>query len=265
LVRSWGIFVALAAAASLVTPHGITLWLFPFHLTNTSFALGFVTEWQRPDLSRLQPVELWLGGLVLFIALNRVRLSLVQWLLVLGFAVMALTRERHAELLALVVPLVIANSVGESPAASAKIASRPRRYVLLAAAVVAAGFTGAAAYTGAPEDNAAIAPRAAVAEVTRRGITGPVFNDYNFGGYLIFRGIPVFVDGRIDLYGDAFMRDYARALNGDAETLAALLARYHVTWTLLESSSPASTVLDHLPGWQLIYADRTTKVHVLAP
>ena len=30
----------------------------------------------------------------------------------------------------------------------------------------------------------------------------PGYNSYNWGGYLIWRGLPVFVDGRADVYGD---------------------------------------------------------------
>jgi hypothetical protein len=30
---------------------------------------------------------------------------------------------------------------------------------------------------------------------------GPILNDYDFGGYLDFVGIPPFIDGRAELYG----------------------------------------------------------------
>jgi hypothetical protein len=35
-------------------------------------------------------------------------------------------------------------------------------------------------------------------------VTGPVFNDYDLGGYLIFRGIPTFIDGRTLPFGKDF-------------------------------------------------------------
>ena len=31
-----------------------------------------------------------------------------------------------------------------------------------------------------------------------------LFNEYNYGSYLLFRGIPVFIDSRADLYEDKF-------------------------------------------------------------
>ena len=41
---------------------------------------------------------------------------------------------------------------------------------------------------------------------------GKMFNSYNWGGYLMFAApdVPVYVDGRTDLYDDAFLRDYLR-------------------------------------------------------
>jgi len=43
---------------------------------------------------------------------------------------------------------------------------------------------------------------------------GPVLNNYNFGGFLIFSGVPVFIDGRADLYGDDFIRGYGGIMGG---------------------------------------------------
>lgn len=31
-----------------------------------------------------------------------------------------------------------------------------------------------------------------------------IYNEYNYGSYLLFRGIPVFVDSRADLYTPQF-------------------------------------------------------------
>ena len=60
--------------------------------------------------------------------------------------------------------------------------------------------------TVSPPEN--IAPKGAIDFVQRKNIIGNVFNDYNFGGYLIFSGIPTFVDGRALPFGDAFLHKY---------------------------------------------------------
>ena len=36
----------------------------------------------------------------------------------------------------------------------------------------------------------------------RLGLAGPVLNSQPFGGYLAYRGVPTFFDGRIEMYGN---------------------------------------------------------------
>ena len=100
------------------------------------------------------------------------------------------------------------------------------------------------------------APTAAVAFVAQQQVAGAVFNDYEFGGYLIFNGIAPFVDGRADVYGDGFLRRYA-----DVAALPDILDQYRITWTLLDPHDPRVALLDHLPGWQRIYGDDIAVVH----
>jgi len=88
------------------------------------------------------------------------------------------------------------------------------------------------------------------------GLTGHVFNSIRFAGYLMFEGIPTFIDGRADLFGDDFLARYVAATNGIGDGLPGLLDHYGVNWTIFEPLSPAVTVLDHLPGWERTYADR---------
>ena len=95
----------------------------------------------------------------------------------------------------------------------------------------------------------------------RACVEGPVFNDYAFGGYLIFAGIKPFIDGRY-FYGDAFIKRYFDAAFVLSDELPRLLAEYHIAWTLLGAKTPAVVLLDHLPGWRRLYADDIAAVHV---
>jgi hypothetical protein len=107
-----------------------------------------------------------------------------------------------------------------------------------------------------------VTPSSALAAAARLGLEGPVFNSEGFGGYLTFRGIPTFIDGRAELYGNAFLDGHLRAARGDAVTLSQLLDRYGVTWTLLQPQEGAVSHLDALPGWRRVYADAEAVIHV---
>jgi hypothetical protein len=107
-------------------------------------------------------------------------------------------------------------------------------------------------------------PRQALDSLLASHRPGPILNAYGFGGYLIFRGIPVFIDGRADLYGDKFVRETTQALwlEERGPGLEALLGRYRVNATLLAPDTPALQLLDRLPQWQRLYSDDTAVVHV---
>jgi hypothetical protein len=92
-----------------------------------------------------------------------------------------------------------------------------------------------------------------------------VFNAYGFGGYLIFAGIPPFVDGRIDLYGDTLMHEYVDAVSAKDQALSNTLEQHHIEWTLLEPQMAAVIELDHSPGWERVYADASAVVHRRVP
>ena len=81
----------------------------------------------------------------------------------------------------------------------------------------------------------------------------------------MFVGIPTFVDGRTDLFGDAFLQRYVAASSAARGWLPELLDRYTVAWTLLEPLSPAAGLLDHLPGWERVYADPDAVIHRRRP
>jgi hypothetical protein len=89
-----------------------------------------------------------------------------------------------------------------------------------------------------------------------------VLNDYAFGGYLIFAGIPTFIDGRSELYGGPFIERYNRGLAlVDLDGFFNLLDQYKIEATLLEPNTPAVALLDRLPGWRRVYSDDVAVVH----
>jgi len=90
-----------------------------------------------------------------------------------------------------------------------------------------------------------------------------ILNDLPFGGYLISRELPVFIDGRAELYGEQFEMTYFRALQlRDVNLLINMLKNYDIDAVLLTPATPAATMLDHLDGWRRAYSDETAVVHV---
>jgi hypothetical protein len=272
-IRGWSVFLALAALSALVSPNGTSLFLLPFNMLRMTFATSSISEWHAVDFARFDPLEAWIGLVILGGYCLGLRLPLSRALMVVLLLYLALTHVRNEELLGIIAPLLVAAPLAAqfAPAAAAQAggaADGARGAAALAAiavltASVGLGFFGAAwaldRHGLAPRPD--IAPTAAFETARRAGLDGNVFNSVRFGGYLMFVGIPTFVDGRADLFGDAFLQRYVAAASAVGNALPDLLERYAVQWTLLEPQSPAVGLLDHLPGWERVYAGPEAVVH----
>jgi hypothetical protein len=272
--KRWGAFVVAAAGAALLTPNGIGALVQPLRLVfMPALQTGFI-EWAPANLAQFPALELWLLGAIALGFALRPRLPWTRLLLLLGLFHMALSHVRHADLLGLVGPLVIAASLGPTLAtlmepasgsglfrAAAALAG-PARLPAKALSLALAVAVSLPAMLHPPvRAGDAVTPQAPLAAAERLGLKGPVFNSETYGGYLIFSGVPVFIDGRIEMYGNDFLARYIAAEQGDPTMLAQLLDQYHVRWTLLRADSPAIAALDRLPGWRRAYADSQAVIH----
>ncbi|MEI9964900.1 MAG: hypothetical protein WDM92_09465 [Caulobacteraceae bacterium] len=266
VVVGWGVFGVLAVLAALITPFGIQGLLFPIKLLRMT-SLSHINEWRPADFSSFEPMELALL-LAVFIFVSRgVRMPIVRLLLLLLLLHMALQHSRHRMLLAIVGALIVADPLGVAlgqPAAGP--AGRRAWIAALTAAGVAVVLGGLRVAFPIVRTDAITTPATAFAHVPAALKRQPVFNDYNFGGYLIFQGVRPFIDGRADMYGDAFVNSYFDATReGNPDTLDRLIGKYHPAWAIFSPDNPAVRLLDRTPGWRRIYADKYAVVQVGDP
>jgi hypothetical protein len=271
----WGGFATASIAAALLTPNGVAALVQPLRLiVMPALQSGFV-EWASANLAQFPPLEIWLLGAIALGFTLRVRVPWPRLALLLGLFAMALAHVRHADLLGLVGPLAIAAALGPAlaallePAAASPLSrmatalarpAHPLACVVILSLAVAASVP-ALLYPPVRAGDA-VTPQAALSAARRLDLTGPVFNSESYGGYLVFSGVPVFIDGRIEMYGNDFLADYIAAEQGGSATLTTLLDHYHIAWTLLRDGSPAIATFDNLPGWHRVYADGQAVIHI---
>jgi hypothetical protein len=276
--HSWGIFLALALLCSLLTPHGPRgLWVTWQVLFEDNYALARIGEWRSPNFHTPQPLELWLLGGLAVALYQGLRLPPVRLVLLLGLIHLSLKHVRYVELLGQLAPLFLAAPL----AAHLRQRQREKRQLetvdrWFAKLALPAGHgavaTGLAVLLAAPlwmskarplDPPEIIAPAAAIQAAQEAGLLkGRVLNAYEWGGYLIFQGTPAFIDGRSDMYRDAFIKDYISAVEvHTTDGLEKLIDKHRVTWTLLPPGMPAVAMLDRLPGWRRVHADPIAVVH----
>ncbi|MBF0386328.1 MAG: tetratricopeptide repeat protein [Candidatus Omnitrophica bacterium] len=95
-------------------------------------------------------------------------------------------------------------------------------------------------------------------------ITGNFFNDFNSGAYLVGRvcpGVMVYIDGRTELRGPVFFKEYQKIWNnGDAQAFEAVVRRYNLTGAFINTSGHFASekflkMLAGKPEWKPVYFD----------
>jgi hypothetical protein len=264
LVLRWALFAAAALAAGCCTPYGWNSLLASQKILGLGGALPLIMEWKPADFGSLGALEICLllgTGLALW---RGVKLPPLRIVLLLGLLHMALAQGRAGEMLALLAPLVLAAPLARQIGGAEVSSAAPATRGVLLAGVAIALVAGTVAYGSVHrfEPHTRGSPVAAVAELKKLNLAR-VFNDYDFGGYLIAHGVAPFIDGRTELYGEKFFVDH-NAASGlmEPENLFRLLEEYKIEATLMRTQSAATKLLDHIDGWQKIYSDDIATIHV---
>ncbi len=263
VARQWLLFGVLAIAAACINPYGPEAILVTARTIALGEVLTIVTEWRSQDFTHLGAFELIMLGAFAFALYRGVKLPPMRILLVFGILHLSLSQSRHAELLGLLTPMLLARPLAEQFAAFVADRTMPRLNAWLPAATITTliAITGVAA-TRAISPAANITPAQALTSIDTAK-NGRILNAYDFGGYLDFAGIPAFIDGRAELYGMKFIMRHSRALDlQNLPDFLAMLDEYKFGATLLTPSTPAVALLDRLPEWKRVYADDIAVVHV---
>lgn len=276
----WAAFLLLALGGAMLTPYGWKGLWFTLHLTRLKY-LHTISEWQPAvHWLTLAPLELWIVVLLGLALTGMLRLPPVRLLLLLGLVYQAMTAGRYISILGLLAPLLIATPFAQlyrsrPPDATRagalddfleRLRTRASALTITAASVlvvlVAWGMKG----TGQHAPDISNQPIAAIEAAKRAGLSGHVFNASQFGGFLVFHGVPVFIDGRADLYGDRIMGKYfEQVVHGTPESMQALLDEYDIQWTLLPPDSRLLLYLSLRADWRKVYEDKVAVVYQRLP
>ncbi|MFC5556935.1 hypothetical protein [Methylobacterium iners] len=259
----WAMFLLAATLAACVTPYGVRPFLVNFGLFGSGESLRYIIEWQPLALDLSGTVALFALALSLGALAPDLRRNLFRIAVLLLLGAMMIRHTRFADLFILVAPILIAGPAALCVASlrpEPRPRSRPSDHLIMAVLGLAAlGYAATLAPRPAPH----VTPLAALEAARGKGLTGPVYNDYDFGGFLIAEGVKTFIDGRADqIFLGGFMDalDRAQAASG-AEKFAALLARHGITWAIVRTESRDAAHLRCLVGWTMLHEDAVAAVY----
>jgi hypothetical protein len=251
--------------ATLANPFGLRIYSVVYNLVTQGGGLRQVSEMQAMPFRDITDslVLLFAMGSAAALAWQR-RFQPFETAL-LGFAaVLAFRSQRDVWVMVAVGAAVLASTLAGSEKAAIRL---PKLATSLA--VLAAGLAVLAGFRVMGINNAQLQtqlaktlPVRAVEAVRVKGYAGPLFNNFDWGGYLIWTlRMPVSIDGRTNLYGNERMDRSASTWNAqpdwasDAQLTSAGVVIGPVT-------APLTQLLRLNPRFQLVYEDNLAAVFI---
>lgn len=272
VIRNLGLTTAFSALASLLNPFGIDAWRTILGYLVNNQLMSTINETRAPDFSSsLFAAELGLIILsVVILALQKGGVRSAQAFLLAGFTALAMRSGRNIHLYSIVAPFVLAGPAIQimDSALQRKIAAAmarteqqlrgvvwPVATVLVSVALLLSGKIGATYFI-----DPKLFPVEAVDWLEENPQPGPMFNDFLWGGYIVWNlwpGQKDFIDSQSDLSGEA-TREYLTVQNL-TEGWQAVLDRHNVQWAIIPTGSPLSLELIR-DGWRVLHQDPTAVI-----
>lgn len=273
--RPLGLALVACLAASLLSPAGIGSYTQSAGLLGNDFIMAATNEFQSVNFHLSYGKVFFavlFAGPVLWMT-GRVRVSWLGLGLFLFFAAAALTSVRYVPLFGIVaLPwlAVWARDVLKAGRGEALLerfqrmdqddrALRPWGW---SAAVVGLMAVAVGPMAPAYRFDTTFFPTAALEHVGPQGPSGKLFNQMEWGGYLIYERpeLPIFIDGMSHIFGEQLARRYLTALDAKPGWRE-VLDDYDVSWTLTRSAAPLNQLLALDPAWRLEYQDPVATIY----
>jgi hypothetical protein len=272
----------LSLLATFLSPSGPRIWEAIASLGSNAYLTSKIPEYQSPNfhLPETWPFIMILLLTIIGFGRGTQRLSWIQSLLVISFTGLALYTSRMIPLFAIVVTPIAAQAVadwlrqdlGQSRFFTIEkniygINSTSNGLIWVFAIVLFAAVLLRTGRTLDPQGKGNVFderffPVEAVAWLETHPQHGHMFNEFDWGGYLLLKLWPkqqIFMDGHTHIYGEALTREYEQVIT-QGKGWEAILNKYDVNWAIIRANSSSTNALSSSGYWKIVYEDKTTTI-----
>lgn len=271
--RTLAFLIVACAAVVMLNPYGTAMYTYPLETLRSRAMQSYIGEWASPDFHqpRYLPLLAMILATLLMSSLSSRRLRPRELLLLSVATYAALRSVRHIPLYVLIaIPILSATLQAWLEERANTKPDKPKQILMTTAkasfnAVLLLGFLlfllARVRYVTQHQEEMEVKefPAAAVSFIAAHRPPVPMLNHYNWGGYFIWKLYPdyrVYIDGRADLYGDAFMDDFAALYYLKGDNWQSAFARWGIRTVALPPDAPLVSALRSLPEWETIYSDK---------
>lgn len=261
------IALLFSLAALFLNPIGVQQVLYPLNtLLHQPVGLSVVQEWMPLTMTSARGLGLLavLGCIFLLVILQQSQLFWEELLILAAGTWLAVSHQRMIFVFGILAAPVLSRLLSSCWDTYDAAQDHPWPNALLIALsllILVWAFPSRENLTKQVDDGS---PVEAVRFLQLHHLSGPMLNDYVYGGYLIWAvpEHPVFIDGR----GDVFEWTGVLAQFGEWATLQSnpntLLDKYGINFCLLARTSPMAHVLPLLPNWKTVYSGNKSMIFV---
>jgi len=274
-----GIF---ALAATLFSPSGARIWEAIASLGSNAYITSKIPEYQSANfhLPETWPFILILSLTLIGFARAADKLPWAHILMVVAFAGVALYSSRMIPLFAIASAPITAKALAdwirkEYPESRlsviernvARINASSNGFIWIPIVVIMVALLLQSGKAIDPENRGNIFdnrffPVEAATWLQMHPQQGHMFNEFDWGGYLLLRLWPdqqVFMDGHTHIYGETLTREYEQVISL-GKGWENILAKYHVEWVIMHSNAPLINALVSSENWAIAYQDQTAVI-----
>lgn len=282
-VRVPCLVLLICVAVVALNPDGLRMYSYPFETLTSQAMMKHIQEWFSPDFHELMfvPMALLIFATLAVMALSGARARPGEVLLLAALGCAALRSGRNIPFFALAaMPLLAEHGwkwvsslrVGQwltvpekrETGTSAVLKLALNLTLLLLMPVSLCLLRAKQVIDGRAVDEAKNFPVAAVQFIRTQGVPQPIYHEYGWGGYLISKLYPeyrVYIDGRADVYGDAFIEQFLKTHDGEANWREPL-DRYGVRSVLVGPDAALASLLREDKNWRKVFEDQQSVIFI---
>jgi hypothetical protein len=263
--RTLVLAIVLSIAAMFLNPIGAKQLLYPLDaILHLPINLNQVSEWQPLQLvdGRGFAFMAVLACIFLMVLIRRTELLWHELLLLALGTWLAASHQRMVFVFGILAAPILSRMLSTSWDNYNPEQDRPLPNAIFLAASLLIAFLAFPNRQNLTRQVDEHSPVKAVEFIQTHHLSGPMLNEYVYGGYLIWAAPehPVFVDGRGDVFEQTgVLGEFGRwaSLQSDPTQL---LDKYKINFCLLTRQSPMAFVLPLLPDWKAVYSDNNSVI-----
>jgi hypothetical protein len=278
ITRSMLLGGILSLLATFISPSGTYIWESIISLGSNSYITSRIPEYQTANfhMPETWPFILLLLLTMLGFARNGNKTTWTYILLSTSFAALAIYSGRMIPIFALITVPIVSKLLGdwenmdfpnsrflavEKNFSNMNSSSNGLVWLIVIFLIVVLQLKSGKTIDPQGRGNhfdSAFFPVKAVTWLNSHPQKGHMFNEFDWGGYLLLHLVPsqqIFMDGHTHIYGEALTREYETVITMGKDWQQ-IFDRYQVQWAIVRVNSPIAQELEN-NGWKILYQDNT--------